>query len=122
MRRFLYVGLAGPLALLAGAAAAAEALPPSPLEELIVPHLDWSPCREGTIGARPGTAAEFACARARVPLDYSHPGRRTIELALIKRAATDAGRRIGTLFFNPGGPGEAGTEKLPQFYHRALSA
>jgi hypothetical protein len=41
-----------------------------------------------------------------VPLDYSDPGRRTIELALIKRAATDPGRRIGTLFFNPGGPGE----------------
>jgi pimeloyl-ACP methyl ester carboxylesterase len=109
MRRFLprYVGLAGLLALVAGAAAAAEALTPSPLEELIVPHLDWSPCSEGS---------EFACARAQVPLDYSDPGRRTIELALIKRAATDPGRRIGTLFFNPGGPGEAGTQKLPLLY------
>lgn len=109
MRRFLplYVGLAGLLALLAGAAAAAEALTPSPLEELIVPHLDWSPCSEGS---------EFACARAQVPLDYSDPGRRTIELALIKRAATDPGRRIGTLFFNPGGPSNAGTLGLPQVY------
>jgi hypothetical protein len=69
--------------------------------------VDWSPCSEGSIGAKPGTAAEFACARAQVPLDYSDPGRRTIELALVKRAATDPGRRIGTLFFNPGGPGEA---------------
>jgi hypothetical protein len=106
MRHFLslYVGLAGLLALLAGAAAAAEALTPSPLEELIVPHLDWSRCSEGS---------EFDCARAQVPLDYSDPGRRTIELALIRRKATGPGGRIGTLFFNPGGPGGPGTTALP---------
>ncbi len=66
MRRFLplSVGLAGLLALLAGAVAAAEALTPSPREELIVPHLDWSPCGEGS---------EFACARAQVPLVTAIP-------------------------------------------------
>ena len=109
IRRFLplFVGLTGLLALLAGAAPAAEGLTPSPLEELVAPHLEWSPCREGS---------EFACARALVPLDYRDPGRRTIELALIKRSATDPGRRIGTLFFNPGGPGEAGTRNFPPLY------
>ena len=51
-----------------------------------------------------------------MPLDYRDPGRRMIELALIKRSATDPGRRIGTLFFNPGGPGEAGTRNFPPLY------
>ncbi len=38
-----------------------------------------------------------------------------IRLAVIKRPATAPSRRIGTLFFNPGGPGGAGTEDLPAF-------
>ena len=72
-----------------------------------VPRLDWRPC---------GGGSEFACARARVPLDYRHPGRRTIELSVKKRAATGPGPRIGTLFFNPGGPGGPGAQSLSFFY------
>jgi pimeloyl-ACP methyl ester carboxylesterase len=109
MRRVrpLHARLAGLLALLAGGAAATGALTPGPLDALTVPHLDWRPCGEGS---------EFVCARAQVPLDYREPGRRTIELALIKRAAADPALRIGTLFFNPGGPGGAGTRALPLWY------
>jgi pimeloyl-ACP methyl ester carboxylesterase len=88
-------------ALACEARAAADA-PPS-----ASPHLNWSPCADGS---------EFACARARVPLDYRHPGRRTIELSVKKRAATGPGRRIGTLFFNPGGPGGPGAQSLSFFY------
>jgi pimeloyl-ACP methyl ester carboxylesterase len=36
-----------------------------------------------------------------------------IDLAVIRHAATDPASRIGTLFFNPGGPGGPGTEDLP---------
>ena len=49
-------------------------------------------------------------------MDYCYPERRIIELAVIKREATDAAQRIGTLFFNPGGPGGAGTALLPLWY------
>ncbi|MFD7613517.1 alpha/beta hydrolase [Streptomyces sp. NPDC059828] len=69
--------------------------------------LEWTPCAEA-----PG----FECATARVPLDHRAPGGRTIELAVIKRQATGPGRRVGTLFYNPGGPGGAGTEDLPLSY------
>ncbi|MGE3295423.1 MAG: alpha/beta hydrolase [Geminicoccaceae bacterium] len=86
-----------------GFAARAAADPTS----IPAPRLDWRPCGDGS---------EFACARARVPLDYRHPGRRTIELSLKKRAATGPGRRIGTLFFNPGGPGGPGAQSLSFFY------
>jgi pimeloyl-ACP methyl ester carboxylesterase len=36
-----------------------------------------------------------------------------IKLALVKQAATGPGRRLGTLFINPGGPGGAGTVQIP---------
>jgi pimeloyl-ACP methyl ester carboxylesterase len=79
--------------------------PPSP--SVPVPQLDWSPCIPGS---------PFDCATAKVPLDYSDPGGRTIDLAVIRRKATGPGRRIGTLFFNPGGPGGPGTVQMPQNY------
>ncbi|MFC8390351.1 alpha/beta hydrolase [Streptomyces sp. NPDC057238] len=71
------------------------------------PQLDWSQCVPGS---------EFDCATAKVPLDYDDPRGRTIELAVVRRKATDPGRRIGTLFFNPGGPGGPGTVQMPQNY------
>ncbi|WP_260610432.1 alpha/beta hydrolase [Streptomyces sp. WAC06614] len=69
--------------------------------------MDWKSCRE---------AEGFDCATAKVPLDYRSPRERTIELAVVKRKATGPGRRIGTLFFNPGGPGGPGTKELPLWY------
>ncbi|MFF2730021.1 alpha/beta hydrolase [Streptomyces sp. NPDC058008] len=76
--------------------------PPAP-----APRLDWSPC----VGGSP-----FDCATAKVPLDHAEPGGRTIELAVVRRKATGPGQRVGTLFFNPGGPGGPGTVQMPQNY------
>jgi pimeloyl-ACP methyl ester carboxylesterase len=95
-------GLAGfpALAPAAGPPAAAAAAP--------VPVFDWQPCPE------PGQRG-FDCATAQVPLDYSDPQSATIELAVIRHLATDPANRLGTLFFNPGGPGGLGTVQLPQW-------
>ncbi|MGW7408624.1 alpha/beta hydrolase [Streptomyces sp. NPDC054833] len=71
------------------------------------PQVEWKPCARGPA---------FDCATVKVPLDYFNPVRRTIELAVVKRKATGPGRRIGTLFFNPGGPGGPGTVEMPQNY------
>ena len=48
------------------------------------------------------------CARVRVPLDWSRPNGEQIELAVIRHLASRSGRRIGSMFINPGGPGESG--------------
>jgi pimeloyl-ACP methyl ester carboxylesterase len=48
------------------------------------------------------------CARLKVPLDYARPDGEQIELLVARMRASDPGRRIGTLFANPGGPGEPG--------------
>jgi pimeloyl-ACP methyl ester carboxylesterase len=74
-----------------------------------VPGLAWRGCAEE---AQRG----FECATARVPLDYHRPASEQIRLAVIRHAATDSANRIGTMFFNPGGPGGAGTEDLPNWY------
>ncbi|MGQ0434270.1 MAG: alpha/beta hydrolase [Microthrixaceae bacterium] len=61
--------------------------------------IEWTKCPQGE------------CARVRVPLDYSNPTGRMIELAVSRSAAS--GDRIGALFVNPGGPGAAGTDLPP---------
>jgi pimeloyl-ACP methyl ester carboxylesterase len=71
-----------------------------------VPRLVWHRC------ASPKKQG-FQCATARVPLDYSKPRGATIHLAVIRHRASDRAHRIGTLFFNPGGPGGPGAEALP---------
>jgi hypothetical protein len=40
-----------------------------------------------------------------VPLDWRHPGGPSIDLAVIRHLAS---QRIGSLFLNPGGPGDSG--------------
>lgn len=70
-----------------------------------VPKLDWQPCD-----------GDFFCATATVPLDYAHPTAATIQLAVIKHPATDPAHRIGSVFFNPGGPGGSGVGMLLSLY------
>lgn len=54
----------------------------------------------------------LACARIRVPLDWDRPNGRTISLAVIRLLASKPEERIGTLFINPGGPGDTGVGLL----------
>ncbi len=48
------------------------------------------------------------CGTVRLPLDYDQPTGPKTEVALLRIKATDAKRRIGSLFLNPGGPGGSG--------------
>ena len=73
---------------------------------VVVPRLVWHRCTgKGQTG--------FQCATARVPLDYRHPRGAMIKLAVIRHRASDGARRLGSLFYNPGGPGNSGVETLP---------
>src|SRR5919112_6222366 len=61
------------------------------------PSVDWTPCADA-----PGVQ----CGSLKVPLDWSSPNGREIAVAVARRPADDHDRRVGTLFFNPGGPGD----------------
>ncbi|WP_176955719.1 alpha/beta hydrolase [Sinosporangium album] len=52
------------------------------------------------------------CTWVEVPLDYAKPEGRTIKLWVARARATDQAHRIGTIFFNPGGPGASGVDSL----------
>src|SRR6266850_1723433 len=51
----------------------------------------------------------FECATVRVPLDYSN-SKTLISIAVLRLPATDPRNRIGSLFLNPGGPGDSGVD------------
>ncbi len=57
-------------------------------------------------------AKELECARVAVPLDWYRPDGDKIELAVIRHRASRPRERIGSLFFNWGGPGVAGVPKV----------
>jgi pimeloyl-ACP methyl ester carboxylesterase len=65
--------------------------------------LNWQPCQEN---------AAVQCATITVPIDYARPATGTIQVAVARRAATDPSRRVGVLFFMPGGPGGSGVGRL----------
>jgi pimeloyl-ACP methyl ester carboxylesterase len=90
LRALLACGLA------AGACAAAA--PAAGADEL-----DWRPCGD-----------RFQCAELEVPLDYSRPHWRTIEIPVMKLPATDPARRIGAGVGGAGGPGQSGIDILRQ--------
>jgi pimeloyl-ACP methyl ester carboxylesterase len=52
--------------------------------------------------------ARTECGTVNVPLDYADPGGRHITIALTRLKAVDQAHRLGSLAFNPGGPGGSG--------------
>jgi pimeloyl-ACP methyl ester carboxylesterase len=63
--------------------------------------ISWAPC---------AGSPSASCATLTVPLDWAHPRGATLDLAVARHPAEDPARRIGTLFFNPGGPGDSAAD------------
>jgi pimeloyl-ACP methyl ester carboxylesterase len=81
-----------------------------------VPELDWQPCEPEQEPTGP------ECATALVPLDHDRPDGALISIAVERVRATGTPEdRIGTLFFNPGGPGGSATEST-EYYADELDA
>lgn len=92
--RLLAAALLGALAL--GAATATPATAATGVDAVATPKLAWAPCDYGE------------CATMRVPMDYRNITGPTVEVAVARIPAREPGRRIGSLFLNPGGPGAGG--------------
>src|ERR687894_91465 len=107
-RRAAVVSTLTVLALGAGPpVAAAEAPAAEPLPGA-VPELTWAGC--GTTAE--ATAAGVQCATADLPMDHDEPDGASVQIAVARVPATDPANRIGSLFFNFGGPGGPAVEYL----------
>ena len=73
-----------------------------------VPDVAWSSCP-----ADQPQLTGFRCATISAPLNYADPGGRKISLGLVEHPAATSGKSAGTLFFNPGGPDQLGSQYLP---------
>ncbi|RDX49560.1 alpha/beta-hydrolase [Lentinus brumalis] len=64
-------------------------------------QIQWGACDPSVV-----SDTSLSCGFLLVPLDYQDPSVGTARLAIVKANAT--GERRGSLFFNPGGPGDSG--------------
>jgi pimeloyl-ACP methyl ester carboxylesterase len=67
-----------------------------------VPSLAWSNCSS--------TDNNLRCATAQIPRDYRNLAKGFLSLNLKRHLATDSTHRIGSLFVNPGGPGNSAAD------------
>ena len=73
-------------------------------------RVDWSDCGNG-----------MQCAAVTVPMDWSDPDSgKDIQLAVTKHPAT--GKKLGSLFMNPGGPGASGFEYVHDYWDHFFSS
>ncbi len=66
-------------------------------------RIGWYPCNG------------VECATVQLPLDYDEPNGPTIPISMVRVKATNPSRRIGTLFWNPGGPSGPAAAFTPGF-------
>jgi pimeloyl-ACP methyl ester carboxylesterase len=102
--------LGAAVCLAAPASASAQAIPGT--NGAPVPALEWTGCPASVAPAR------YQCSVAEVPLSYRDPHGQSLELALGKLPAADQERKLGTLFWNPGGPGGSG--RIPPLFSQQL--
>jgi pimeloyl-ACP methyl ester carboxylesterase len=95
-------------------AAARSAADEAPLRQYTQQNPRWQRCDAKS-------PATFQCATLKVPLDYSNPGGKKIDIAISRLKASSAKERRGVLLLNPGGPGGPGLDlpvtpvlKLPE--------
>lgn len=65
---------------------------------------------------------KLQCATLTVPVDYTQPDGEQVGIAVSRLRAARPDQRLGSLVFNFGGPGDAGTETLPDFVQQIPAA
>lgn len=100
--------------LLPATASAAPSAAADPLGRYLAQKPAWHRCD-------PETPAAFQCATIKVPLDYSRPGGKKLDLAISRWKTSTKKQHRGSLLLNPGGPGGSGLD-MPLFAGDELPA
>lgn len=74
--------------------------------------LNWKSCH----------GSGFDCTTVTTPIDWAHPSKGSIKLALIRHKTTSKASRVGSLLVNPGGPGGSGYDFVEQSLDYAADA
>jgi len=69
-----------------------------------------------------GCGGKLQCATLTVPVDYTQPDGEQVDIAVARVRASDPERRLGSLVFNFGGPGDAGTGTLAGYAEQIPAA
>jgi pimeloyl-ACP methyl ester carboxylesterase len=69
----------------------------------------------GGLSAWKSCGKHLQCAILQVPVDYAQPDGAQVGIAVSRVPATGPARPLGSLVFNFGGPGDAGSSTLPSF-------
>src|SRR4051794_23708391 len=80
------------------------------------PRIDWAPC---------AAAPNVRCGTLLVPVDWAKPHGPRVPIAVARRPADQPAARVGTLFYNPGGPGDGGARYVigaEQFFSATVLA
>ena len=91
---------------------------PAGLEQYYSQQLDWEACSRTRSTADQKelySSEDLECARLKVPLAYPEPGTvvadgASVQIGVLRKVATDEADRIGSVVFNPGGPGGSGMD------------
>ncbi|WP_041289211.1 alpha/beta hydrolase [Kribbella flavida] len=98
---------------------------PAIAEETRIPHAAAEPVKPAwgkcPTGVAPG-APQLQCAKVPVPLDYSKPDGRKIEILISRLASPKPAGRRGVLLLNPGGPGGSGVAQPAELVALGLPA
>lgn len=104
-------------ATLAAAVLAAALIPLAPASAS--PALVWGACpSDAPSPANALPLSAYQCASLAVPLSYQDPVGPKIQIAVGRLPAVDQAHKLGTLFYNPGGPGNPG--RIPPVLTPAL--
>src|SRR6476659_4297160 len=104
--------------LLAGLAVpgSSGATPPETVADTSAETLTSSPVDSAGLSSEEPGAIEWTETRPGfeegyldVPIDYAHPDDGMLRLYMLRRLADDPDARVGSLLFNPGGPGVGGS-------------
>lgn len=121
---------ASPSAASSGSPSSSPAGPvPAGLDQFYDQRLTWSGCSPfatNTDDAAIYRSGQLQCAYLTVPMAYADPTGTTVRIGVLRKVATDASQRIGSLLINPGGPGGSAMSFVGQLaalgYGKSLNA
>ncbi|MGW1990965.1 alpha/beta hydrolase [Embleya sp. NPDC001921] len=71
--------------------------------------ISWKACEDDPATSKKNES-EFRCGTFKVPLDYTAPDGKSLDIAVMRHPAAKPDQRIGSLVLNPGGPGGSGQD------------